>query len=322
MAVAAIPQEKLSHPLAAAIRELTRFELFNVAVMLFCILIMVLTFPISWAAHNAGLQMQVSMFGTFVVFAVCVWHSVHVKGWQQTVAFFGLTMVLSFLAEYMGANYGWIFGSYDYTSTSGPSINGVSVLVPFTWAILLYAAYMLIHWLLDLRGERRGRTWYGKVIWSALIALATGICVAAWDLMGDPVWVSGVWEDVLGKPGWWWWDGGAYLPNLKVWKGAGGIPIQNFLGWAEVTFVIVFVFDVFFQRKDRATHRLIYVVPLLVYGWMFIATFLAGLEMTWYDPGLVQAVVIGFFGMGAVIMLGVLKFCKDYWKPVETAGEQ
>ncbi len=312
-AVITVPKVSHPHPLMVAIRECTRFELFNIAVMLFFILITTVAFPISWAGHNAGLQMQVSMLGTFLVFAVCVWHSVHVKGWQQTVAFFGLTMVLSFLAEYVGANYGWIFGSYDYTPTSGPSINGVSVLVPFTWGIIVYAVFMLIDWLLDLRGERRGRTWYGKVIWSALIALTTGIGVAAWDLMADPVWVSGVWEDVLGKPGWWWWDGGAYLPDLKVWQGAGGIPIQNFFGWMAVTFVIVFIFDLFFQRKDRATHQLIYVVPLLVYGWLFIATFLAGLVMTWYDPGLVQAVMIGFFSTGWVIMLGVLKICKDYW---------
>ncbi len=318
MAVAVVPQVERHHPLANAIRESTRFELFNVAVMLFFVLITVLTLPISWLGHNAGLQMQVSMLGTFVVFAVCVWHSVHVKGWRQTVAFFGLTMILSFLAEYMGANYGWFFGSYDYTSTAGPSINGVSVLVPFTWAVLLYGVYMLINWLLDLRGERRGRTWYGKVVWSALIALLTGICVAAWDLMADPVWVSGVWQDVLGKPGWWWWDGGPYLPNLLVWKGAGGIPIQNFLGWAEVTFVIVFIFDLFFQRTDRAAHRLIYVVPLLVYGWLCLATLFAGLVMTWYDPGLVQAVLIGIFTTGPLIMLGLLKFAKEYWTAPET----
>jgi hypothetical protein len=31
----------------------------------------------------------------------------------------------------------------------------------------------------------------------------------------------------------------------------------------------------------------------------------------------VQAVMIGFFSMGAVIMLGVLKLCKEYWRPVE-----
>ncbi len=85
------------------------------------------------------------------------------------------------------------------------------------------------------------------------------------------------------------------------------------MGWAEVTFVIIFIFDLFFQRKDRTTHRLIHVVPLLVYGWMFIATFLAGLEMTWYDPGLVQAVLIGVFTTCPVIMLGVLKFARDYW---------
>jgi uncharacterized membrane protein len=263
---------KPPHLLALAIRELTRSELLNIAVILFFVLTMVLTFPISWAGHNAGLQMQVSMFGTFVVFAVCVWHSVHVKGWQQTIAFFGLTMVLSFLAEYMGANYGWIFGSYDYTSTSGPSINGVSVLVPFTWAILLYAAYMLINWLLDLRGERRGRTWYGKVIWSALIALTTGIGVAAWDLMADPVWVSGVWEDVFGKPGWWWWDGGAHPRTLL--EGQAAYPSRT-LPWRS--FVIVFVLTSSSNEDSRAPAPMWFAAGLAG----CLSRLLAGLEMNW-----------------------------------------
>ena len=120
----------------------------------------------------------------------------------------------------------------------------------------------------------------------------------------------------------WWWDGGAYLPNLRGWKGAGGIPVQNFFGWMEVTFVIVFIFNLFFQRKHRTTHRLIYAVPLLVFGWLFLVALFDGLVMSWYDPGLVQAVMIGFFSTGSLIMLGVLKFCKEYWRPAETPREQ
>ena len=51
------PPKRPPHLLALAIKESTRSELLNIAVILFFILITVLAFPISWAGHNAGLQM-------------------------------------------------------------------------------------------------------------------------------------------------------------------------------------------------------------------------------------------------------------------------
>ena len=54
------PPGKQPHLLALAIRASTRFELFNVAVMLFFILITVLTLLTSWAGQNAALAMQAS----------------------------------------------------------------------------------------------------------------------------------------------------------------------------------------------------------------------------------------------------------------------
>lgn len=175
---------------------------------------------------------------------------------------------------------------------------------------------MLIDWLLGLGGERRGVTWYGKVIWSALIVLATGVALTAADLMLDPAYVSDVWEQVLGAEPWWW-EGGAYLPNLQVWQGAGGIPVQNFIGWKGVTFVTIFIFYLFFQQKDKATNKLINVIPLLLYTYTNYAVALELLEMTWYDPGLQQAVLIGTYAAGPIILLGVLKFAKEYWTPPE-----
>lgn len=313
------PTERPPHLLALAIRESTRLELLNIGVMLSFFVIVTVAFLISWATHDATVMMQTSKIGTLVMYIVCVWHSVHVKGVRPTVAFFALSWIITFVAEYLGSNYGLIFGDYDYTASTGPLIGGVSLLVPFNWSILQYAALMLIDWLLGLGGERRGVTWYGKVIWSALIALTAGIILTAADLMVDPAYVSGVWMKVLGSEPWWWWEGGAYLPNLLVWQGAGGIPIKNFVGWTATTFVTVFIFYLFFQRKDRVTNKLMNGIPLLIYAYLYYCPALALLVMIWYDPGLVQALLIGTFAMGSVIMLGVLKFCKVYWRPVEAS---
>jgi uncharacterized membrane protein len=298
-----------------AIKESTRLELWNIAVMLFFFVVVTVAFVISLAQHDAVPMMQASKVGSLVMYIVCVWHSLHVKGVRQTVAFFVLSWVLTFIAEFLGSNYGLIFGSYDYTASTGPLVGGVSLLIPFNWSIIQYGALMLIDWLFDLGGERRGTTWYGKVIWSALIALTAGVILTAEDLMADPAFVSGVWMKVVGSEPWWWWEGGAYLPNLQVWQGVGGIPIQNFIGWTFTTFVTIFIFYLFFQRKDRVTNKLLGVIPLMIYAYTYYVLAETLVVMSWHDPGLVQALLIGTFAMGPVIMLGVLKFCKDYWTP-------
>lgn len=122
MAVATVSKVKHPHPLILAIRESTRFELLNIGSRLFLFILISVAFAISWTGHNAGLQMMVTSIGTFIMYLMCVWHSVHVKGVWQTVAFFVLSWVIAFTAEYLGANYGLIFGQYDYTSMMGPRV--------------------------------------------------------------------------------------------------------------------------------------------------------------------------------------------------------
>jgi putative membrane protein len=310
--------EEPPHTLSNAVKGSTPTELAMIGVMLAFYLAMSVTWPITWARHDAGLQMQAATYGTLVMYAVCVWHSVQVKGPRQTVAFFLLAGVITYFAEYLGSNYGWLFGEYEYTETLGPRLGGVPLLVPFAWGVLIYSSFMVVDWLSGLRGERRGTTRVSKVVWSALIALATGVAVCAWDLMGDPFGASGVWMEVLGRQPWWWWAGGTYLPDLQVWQGSGGIPVKNFIGWVEVTFIIIFIFHLFFQQRDKVTNKLINVIPFLAYGYLYYSVILALLGMNWYDPGIHQAALIGTFAMGPILMLGIIKLFKDYSRPAQS----
>ena len=304
-----------AHPLVAAIRSSTRLERIGLLVMLGLYALLLGTFAISWPTHDAALQMRVTSFGTFILYVVCVGHCLSSRGARATIGFFALSWIIPFCAEYLGSNYGLIFGSYDYTGTMGPSIGGVSLLIPFSWSILQYGALTLICWLLGLGGDRRGATWLGRIGWSALVALAVGVAVTSLDLMTDPAYVSNVWQQVLGVAPGWWWDGGAYLPNLQVWQGAGGIPVENFFGWAAVTFVVIFVFLLVFDGHGRRLDRLVDVVGLLLYGFSLVAVTLELAEMSWYDPGLPEVVVIGIFAAGPLAILGVVKFAQMYWTP-------
>jgi uncharacterized membrane protein len=295
----------------AAIRSSSRPELAVVGIILAFYALMTVAFVASVATHQATIQMQVAGLGLGLMYLTCVAHASRVLGMRQTVAFFVIAGVVSFFAEYMGSNYDWFFGAYEYTDALGPRLGGVPLLVVVVWGVVLYAAYMLVDWLAGLGGVPRGRSWIGRIAWAALLGIATGMLLSAFDLMVDPFAVSGVWNAVLGGPSWWWWDGGSYLPELIVWKGAGGIPVENFAGWVFIPFCITFVFTLVFRRPDRPTGTLFGAVPLLVYGYLYVTFVAALIVMDWFDPGLGQAALIGTFTMGPVLALGVIKLAKD-----------
>ncbi|MCB0914646.1 MAG: carotenoid biosynthesis protein [Actinobacteria bacterium] len=259
------------------------------------------------ATRDAGLQMRLAGFGAGALYAVCVWHSAAVRGALRTVTFFGLAAALAFVAEALGDNYGLIFGEYHYTGALGPRLLGVPILIIFTWGTIVYCGYSLVIWLTDdvASGPATG---IRRVARAVLVGLATGFIAAGFDLMVDPLAVSGVWREVLGADAWWWWiEGGPYLPNLESWQGGDGIPVMNFVGWTMVPLVIVAVYAVIFPGGDRPGDRRTRAVPLLVYGYLYL-TILGGLiAMSWFDPGLTGVIVIGTLAMGPVFVLGVLK---------------
>lgn len=263
-------------------------------------------FAVTYLTENAALQMRLAGLGSMALYAVCVWHCVTVRGGRPAMLFFGLAAVLAFGAEYLGDNYGLIFGSYHYTGALGPRIAGVPILIVFVWGTVVYSAFAIVDWLAR-RDDRRARGWGFRIGYALLVGLATGLVTAAWDLMADPLSVSGVWQEVLGSDAWWWWlDGGPYLPDLEVWQGGSGIPVENFVGWVLVPATIVAVFSVIYPTPARISTRSAAVVPVLIYGFLYLT--LAGglIEMAWFDPGLTQALLIGTFTMGPVILVGLL----------------
>lgn len=277
-----------------------------VAIVLVFWAITISVFAFTYLTQNAALQMRLAGLGSVVLYAVCVGHCAIVRGTRPAVVFFGLAAALAFGAEYLGDNYGLIFGAYHYTGALGPRIGGVPVLIVFVWGTVVYSAFAIVDWLAN-RHDRQQRPLGFRIGYALLVGLAAGLVTAAWDLMADPLSVSGVWEEVLGTDAWWWWvDGGPYLPDLEVWRGGGGIPVENFVGWVMVPATIVAAFSLIFPHPARITTRSEAAVPVLVYGFLYLT--LAGglIEMAWSDPGLEQALLIGTFTMGPVIAVGLL----------------
>jgi uncharacterized membrane protein len=171
--------------------------------------------------------------GAFVVILLlfCLWHAGGALGLRLTIAFVAITVGTSWAFEEVGVVTGLVYGPYHYTSALGPQIGSVPVLIPIAWFALAYPTYLLINvvaggWPVGTPGGRR-----------RLIALALGgaLLMTAWDLVLDPILSGPVYR------GWTWETGGF----------GGGVPVQNYLGWAATSFVI-FVLYRAVERRGRS----------------------------------------------------------------------
>lgn len=105
-----------------------------------------------------------------------------------------------YFVEYLGVNYGVLFGDYQYGTTLGPKLYGVPVIIAMNWAMLCIASRSLINLVTRHR------------VLSSIIAAAV---VTGYDYILEPVAI---------KFDWWWWDG-------------GDVPLFNYVCWFVFSFV-------------------------------------------------------------------------------------
>ncbi|WP_108803310.1 carotenoid biosynthesis protein [Aquimarina sp. Aq107] len=115
---------------------------------------------------------------------------------------FGIGMI----TEYLGVNYGLIFGNYQYGNNLGSKILGVPWIIGVNWALLVYCTAAIskkIHTNIAIS------SFIGAVL---MVALDIIIEVSA--------------------------------PRFDFWEFEGQIvPIQNYIGWVVVSFVAHFLFQ-------------------------------------------------------------------------------
>ena len=113
---------------------------------------------------------------------------------------------VGFIAEYVGVNYGFLFGRYVYTGTLQPLLLGAPLVMACAWMILFaYVKQMLLPFKLSKLTEMT----------------ISGVWMVAIDLLIDPL--------AANRLGYWRWiETGAYY----------GVPARNFLGWFLVSFMI------------------------------------------------------------------------------------
>ena len=122
---------------------------------------------------------------------------------------FGIGMI----TEYMGVNYGLIFGDYAYGNNLGYKVGGVPLMIGVNWAILTYSSAAISQRI-------HKNSWISAAIAAVLMtALDVIIEVSA--------------------------------PRFDFWEFTGGtVPLQNYIGWLATAFVALVLFQKVIKSLD------------------------------------------------------------------------
>lgn len=228
-------------------------NLFFVLAVFFCIFTLL-------QGKSAQNFLVISIF-TIIIFLFSLWHSLIKFGLRNASLFLLISLFLSFAAEVIGTNLGYEFqGYYKYSDFLGIKILNVPILVILMWVGVIYISYQVSEHITDFRFKKDTpffpRFWVS--VWSAFL---TALITLAWDLGLDPVAVN---------LGWWIWErGGEYF----------GVPIGNFIGWLIISFIVVFIFKLFFEREYLEKETAADYAPLVCYTLLCFSTIFLALSL-------------------------------------------
>ncbi|OYD16342.1 hypothetical protein CH330_03175 [candidate division WOR-3 bacterium JGI_Cruoil_03_51_56] len=170
-----------------------------------------------------------SLMPVYCLAVFALLHSISLLGTRRALWFLVLGLILSFVAEYLGTNFGAISGSHwfarprDLYVQVGVRLPGrVSLAVVLTWYGMLYLAFLVATYLLRARPSDASAF--------AAVPMASGLAMALWQLTAGPV---------------------AIMRGTVKFAQNGfyhGIPLSNFVGWFATSIFIV----LFFQAIEPA----------------------------------------------------------------------
>lgn len=127
-------------------------------------------------------------------------HGIVAFGMRYGLSMLGIALSFGFFIEQLGVSTSWPFGEYEYSSTLGPKLLSVPLVVPFAWVMIAHPCLVA--------ARRIGKSW---------VFLYGALLMTAWDLFLDPLMVS--------ADRWTWVVTGAHVPFQPE------IPLSNTFGW-------------------------------------------------------------------------------------------
>ncbi len=201
-------------------------------------------------------------------------HSSVSLGKIKTAIIFVITLSLGLISEFIGVNFGLIFGHYYYNPALSPFFFGtVPVMTVISWAIIIYMSYTITNIILrGFTGTKPNiHTQRILLVIPLIIILSAidGMIAMNLDMILDPVTASHQ------LAGWFWIGGGPYF----------GIPISNFVGWFLVTFLAMILFRSY-ESVKRSNNQF----PI---GSLLISITIVSLYVMYFLTYAIEALLIG-----------------------------
>jgi len=195
---------------------------------------------------NPPLYMMIIMLVLYVVFffGFSFTHGLQTLGGKSVSVLFGVTVLITYVMEWLGTHFGIPFGHYYYTNQLGPLLMDVPIVIPFQWFNTLYVCYIMANIILGRRniveskadtGEFRVARFSDIVARLLASSVVAGLCMVSWDFINDPY--------MVGIGNWVWTDTTDFF-GLTF----HGIPLSNFLGWVLTSALTVLLFDLYRYR--------------------------------------------------------------------------
>ena len=152
---------------------------------------------------------------------------------NKTIMIAGIAFIIGMFTEILGVNYGLIFGTYFYGEALGPKLLGVPILIGYNWAMVLIITASI--------AQKINKNFYTRIFLGVTLMLFL-------DLLIEPV-----------------------APDLDFWIFDSGIaPIQNYLGWAFVSFPLHFIYHKLKIKKNNNFSNHLYFLQILFFVLLLI----------------------------------------------------
>jgi bisanhydrobacterioruberin hydratase len=139
-----------------------------------------------------------------------------------------VVFIVTFLAEWIGVNYGWIFGEYIYGDSLGFKIGGVPLMIGVNWVLLSIVSRQAL---------------FGFLTNKYLVALISPIVMLIIDLILEPI-----------------------APELRFWNWSNiNVPISNYRDWFIVALISQFVLLNFKKNDKMIFWSIMYLIILTLF---------------------------------------------------------
>ncbi len=160
-------------------------------------------------------------------FALILWNipNLNIKDMALLLVPFAFGMV----AEWLGVNFGLIFGAYSYGNNLGPKIWGVPWMIGVNWTILVFLSASIAQRITQ-------NLWIGATIGAVLMVFL--------DLIIEVI-----------------------APYFDFWEfNCNVVPLQNYIGWFVVAFLAHLIYQQFFHKHQFTLSVWMYLAFVVFFG--------------------------------------------------------